>query len=142
MFQLTNIIISFLEGLDVFLKGRRFPITNRGSLGYSAELGLVVNVSLEGINKRSVFHLRSFLFLKEQVEIFFEGRLSLLELFAEVKPCVLRFEGVSIALAKLLTLVRKGDEGAESINSVLAYKIIGFLPNSETTLTIRNFLSI
>ena len=68
--------------------------------------------------------------------------MSLLELFAEVKPCVLRFEGVSIALAKLLTLVRKGDEGIESINSVLAYKIIGFLSNSETTLTIRNFLSI
>ena len=65
MFQLTNVIISFLEGLDVFLKGRRFPITNRGSLGYSAKLGLVVNVSLEGINKRSVFYLRSFLFLKE-----------------------------------------------------------------------------
>ena len=68
--------------------------------------------------------------------------MSLLKLFAEVKPYVLRFEGVSIALAKLLTLVRKGDEGAESIDSVLAYKIIGFLPNSETTLTIRNFLSV
>ena len=65
MFQLTNIIISFLEGLDVFLKGRRFSITNRGSPGYSAKLSLVVNVSLEGINKRSVFYLRSFLFLKE-----------------------------------------------------------------------------
>ena len=66
----------------------------------------------------------------------------MLELFAEVKPCVLRFEGVSTALAKLLTPVRKEDEGAESINSVLVYKIIGFLPNSETTLTIRNFLSV
>ena len=68
--------------------------------------------------------------------------MSLLKLFAEVKPYVLRFEGVSTALAKLLTLVRKGDEGVESIDSVLVYKIIGFLPNSKTTLTIRNFLSI
>ena len=80
--------------------------------------------------------------LKKEIIVFIEGELLLLEGLPEVNTCILGFEGISAALAKLSTLFLKIGKDIIAIHSVGVYKVIGFLFYGEAIFPIIDFILI
>ena len=80
--------------------------------------------------------------LKKEIIVFIEGELLLLESLPEVNTCILGFEGISAALAKLSTLFLKIGKDVIAIHSVGVYEVIGFLSPGEAIFPIIDFVLI
>ncbi len=115
-------------------------MVHRGSPGEGRFLGVEIDVTLQSVNQGSIFHLRTFLLLKEKVVVFIERTLLLVKLLTKIFASVLGFELVSAALAELDTVIFEIDEGTKSLNSVLTHENMGSFPNGESAFRILDFL--
>ena len=80
--------------------------------------------------------------LKKEIVVFNEGELLLLEGLPEVNTCILGFEGISAALAKLSTPFLKIGKDAIAIHSVGVHEVMGFLSHGEAIFPIIDFVLI
>ena len=80
--------------------------------------------------------------LKKEIVVFIEWKLLLLEGLPEVDTCILGFEGISAALAKLGTPFLNISKDIIAIHSVGVYKVIGFLSYGKAIFPIIDFILI
>ena len=141
MLQLSKLIIGLRIGLNLFVEVRGF-LTFRSSPRYSGKLGVIVDIPLQGVNERGIFHLEALFLLKKEIIVFIEWKLLLLKGLSEVDTCILGFEGISAALAKLGTLFLKIGKDVIAIYSIGVYKVIGFLSYGKAIFPIIDFVLI
>ena len=141
MLQLSKLVIDLRIGLNLFVEVRGF-LTFRSSPRYSGKLGVIVDIPLQGVNERGIFYLRALFLLKKEIIVFIEQKLLLLEGLPEVDTCILDFEGISAALAKLGTLFLKIGKDVIAIYSIGVYKVIGFLSYGKAFFPIIDFILI
>ena len=80
--------------------------------------------------------------LKKEIVVFIEWKLLLLEGLPEVDTCILGFEGISAALAKLGTPFLKIGEDTIAIHSVGIHRVVGFLSHGKAIFPIIDFVLI
>ena len=140
MFKLGDLSVIFAKRFNMIIEGDgaasvRIPPVE------GCYLGTIVDIMSEAVQKRGVVYPGAFLFLAELMIVFVEGHRALFKLITKVNTGIFFFVRISAKVAKFLPPGGKGSEGVNTVFSVLPYKTISLLSDSQSGFGVCNLIA-